>query len=1554
MKSKTFRRWYFVLLITIFSNTNLLLAETFDFTNATASGGVISQTVSGVTVTATTNTGALGVWDGKLYDYTNTGKWMEFSFSKPIEVSSFYIGFYGNTGDVGYFTIEAYNGATLVGTYASQPVYADMYGANEPPYKVTYTGLGYGAIDKIKVIQNGTGSVTFGGDTIEFISNNAPTINIINNFSVNEDFNSNNIMVTVADADADDLKISVDVISGSGIITIPITQTDWIPAANYALAMPMQIRSLANKNGIVKLKITVTDGSGASSNRIFNVTVNSIDDAPVANNMAAIVGANSQEAFDTFTPSFFDVDGHNPVKLRIVNNPTLGYFQKTNDNWVTEINISAPFDVNMSDLANYRFNASGLDGVSTDVNWSIMTSIDGTIANGLWSNEAVGVVTIIDSINNNAPIVNIVSAGLDINNTIVSIDEDHLTNPIYINFSDDYTPEGFLVGLVQSSDNSKVSLSDGDFNITRIADNNVSIIIKPKSNVYGDVNITLGAFDGDKNSTKSFTLRINKVNDLPQTLSFQKTINEDNNYSFSTLNPATIYDDSNDSSQDVNETYPEIFNIISLPLQGKLHLGDGIALHADTNLSLSDLSSLVYSPQKDNFTNVTFNWKAYDGEDWSIQNIATFNINPVNDKPIITSTPIITATKDTQYTYNLSASDVDMDALSWSATAGTSIPSWLTLEENSTLLQGVPTIFNGAIRDTNISLIVNDGHGGSEVQNFIIVISGLGAHDLDLSSNTIVENTSNFNIGTLSAIVENGTTIKSWSLVNGYGDNNSFSISGTTLSINESPNYETKSSYDINVEVTDSNNVVITKVFVINVINIRENDGVTDSDGDGIPDSEESEDGNNWNDIDSDADKDGILDKIEYENKLDTDNDGIENWKDLDSDDDGIKDNGKNEGVEYEGLSDLDGDGIPNYKDSSSINPDKKATIDTLNDITEEHFLGTNVSTDEIISTLIFTKPQSAIENDVNIEWSTESIFDVSDANSLYLTIENNNTATVHRSKIEDIVIRLNVTIAKGTYSAKKSFILTIVKQNTNKEAVDRAWKAFDWFKIKKDNKYQFAIRTNLDLNTIGLDGVTISWLSDNEMVITKEGIVNRASDDTTVLLTATFKKGNETRDKTGTVIVKKELINCNDILTKAQSQLKIEDILGSKNRSADSVIDNLTLGSASDFNLEDKDNLTLTYISNNIALNVNGNIGEVGRHTSLDKEVQLRAEIERIGCEEPIYKTFDFIIKANDKDVTRAIINDINDTVSINNTMVMHFDIALSNDYNYNDASATNTFIVESKETSIISSGGSRESTLPKQLISMNNPDTLIENILTKLHTNGIIENIIDVKDTNNNDEIKQNIIKSEKIGSTISRHMDGSLEINATINGREAIMSSDKNGILSNALKTASGLGKTTSISNMKGTEIILTDSNILKTIAPSRVIINDNINKTYDIEIKTASNGISSSKFKISDNNNNGSQSEVLVNINDEESTSTIGENGDLNIVSKIVNGISAGVYIDQNGYSNPKFIVDGVETSISKTAFKATNKVNLNISIETINNTLQIIIIAPSLKNEEIKF
>lgn len=94
--------------------------------------------------------------------------------------------------------------------------------------------------------------------------------------------------------------------------------------------------------------------------------------------------------------------------------------------------------------------------------------------------------------------------------------------------------------------------------------------------------------------------------------------------------------------------------------------------------------------------------------------------------------------------------------------------------------------------------------------------------DISLSATSINENVAgNSIIGTLSTTDADAGDTHVYSLVSGTGDtdNSSFSISGTNLLINNSPDFETKSSYSVRIQ-TDDGTDTYAKAFTINVNNI--------------------------------------------------------------------------------------------------------------------------------------------------------------------------------------------------------------------------------------------------------------------------------------------------------------------------------------------------------------------------------------------------------------------------------------------------------------------------------------------------------------------------------------------------------------------------------------------------------------------------------------------------------------------------------------------------------------------------------------------------------------
>ena len=87
-----------------------------------------------------------------------------------------------------------------------------------------------------------------------------------------------------------------------------------------------------------------------------------------------------------------------------------------------------------------------------------------------------------------------------------------------------------------------------------------------------------------------------------------------------------------------------------------------------------------------------------------------------NYQPQINSSPIEIAKEDTEWTYTLQVSDANNDNLSYVIEK----PEWVNWDEASKTLSGTPKQNN--IGSESISITVNDGWGGSNVQKFDLAV----------------------------------------------------------------------------------------------------------------------------------------------------------------------------------------------------------------------------------------------------------------------------------------------------------------------------------------------------------------------------------------------------------------------------------------------------------------------------------------------------------------------------------------------------------------------------------------------------------------------------------------------------------------------------------------------------------------------------------------------------------------------------------------------------------------------------------------------------------------
>ncbi|WP_221176014.1 tandem-95 repeat protein [Brevibacillus fluminis] len=140
----------------------------------------------------------------------------------------------------------------------------------------------------------------------------------------------------------------------------------------------------------------------------------------------------------------------------------------------------------------------------------------------------------------------------------------------------------------------------------------------------------------------------------------------------------------------------------------------------------------------------------------------------------------------------------------------------------------------------NIQIRVTSQDGSKQTDYTLTVtraIPNAPPTDIGLDKTSLPENAGvGTLIGTLSA-TDADSTVFTYSLVSGFGDNASFTIAGNQLKSNAVFDYETKNSYSIQIRVTDSGGASYDKIFTIQVTNVAEAPTVSNSSKSGSEDN---------------------------------------------------------------------------------------------------------------------------------------------------------------------------------------------------------------------------------------------------------------------------------------------------------------------------------------------------------------------------------------------------------------------------------------------------------------------------------------------------------------------------------------------------------------------------------------------------------------------------------------------------------------------------------------------------------------------------------------------
>jgi len=246
------------------------------------------------------------------------------------------------------------------------------------------------------------------------------------------------------------------------------------------------------------------------------------------------------------------------------------------------------------------------------------------------------------------------------------------------------------------------------------------VVVFDLSLVNGDDNVSL--FDNSSNMIDSYNWSVDPTDDvsigrLHDSLSIFTT------FTSPTLNATNNRVPSgNISNQTISEDVEESFNITSITDDDNDILyytitGENVS---EVNCSITNSTFVSMLSAKDWYGNASCIVGVNDTYYSLINKTFYITVNPVNDAPVIDTNSINITIEDLNYTYDVNATDVEGDNISFSLSVN---PSGMVINSTDGVISWLPTNSNVGLH--NVKIKVNDTNGGYSNQSYILNVTNV-------------------------------------------------------------------------------------------------------------------------------------------------------------------------------------------------------------------------------------------------------------------------------------------------------------------------------------------------------------------------------------------------------------------------------------------------------------------------------------------------------------------------------------------------------------------------------------------------------------------------------------------------------------------------------------------------------------------------------------------------------------------------------------------------------------------------------------------------------------